>query len=244
MNFFSIALQFLTIFPVKITAKIEDADFDRALFFFPIVGILIGLVLSVIVILFGFLPGEVLSVCIVAASIFLTGGIHLDGFIDTCDGFYGNRPKKEILEIMRDSRVGAMGVIGAVVLLLLKFVLIANLPRFFLCKTLVMAMAFSRWAQALACFASHYAREKGKAEFFIKYAAKKDVILGAVVTFCLFFLMAGLKSALIFFPAFFMVLLFIKYIKKRISGMTGDTIGAISEASEIVVLLLAQLAFF
>jgi len=236
MRSFLIALQFLTIFPVKIKSEIKNEEFGLSLFYFPLVGLAIGLVLSSSVILFSFLPVLVKGVLILIVSVIITGGIHLDGFADTCDGFYGDKPKEKILEIMRDSRIGAMGAMGLILLLLFKFSLIVNLQGVILWKALIEMAVFSRWSQVLACGITPCARQEGKANYFIEYLSKRILILGGVFTVVLFLLMAGLKGVFLFILPFLCVLLFMQYVKRRIGGMTGDTIGAISEIAEVSVL--------
>ena len=248
MKLFLIALQFLTILPIKIPAgggsapggksEINEKDFGRSLLYFPLVGLLIGLLLVGSVFLFSFLPLLLKSALILIFSIIITGGIHLDGFADTCDAFYGNRPKEKILEIMRDSRIGVMGAIGIFSLLLLKFGIIASLSDALLWKALILMAVFSRWAQVLACFDSSYARQEGKAKYFIEYATKKELFIGFFFTLALFCLLSKLKGLILFFTSLLPTFLFLQYIKKRIGGMTGDTIGALSEFAEVSVLLL------
>ncbi len=239
MKRFLIALQFLTIFPIKIKSEIKEKDFGASLLYFPLIGLLIGLLLSVSAILLSFLPflpALLKGALILLISIITTGGIHLDGFADTCDGFYGNRPKEKILEIMKDSHIGTMGVIGVVSLLLLKFSLIVSFPAGFLWKALIMMSVFSRWFQVMACFSACYARQEGKAKYFIEYAGKKEVFIGGIFTLGLFLLLMQLKGVIIFFLSMLSVLLFLHYIRKKIGGMTGDTIGAVSEITEVSTL--------
>ncbi len=244
MKRFLIALQFLTIFPIKIKSGIKEKDFGASLLYFPLIGLLIGLLLSLSAILLSFLPflpALLKGTLILLISIVITGGIHLDGFADTCDGFYGNRPKEKILEIMRDSHIGSMGAIGVFCLLLLKFSLIVSLPEGFLWKALIMMSIFSRWSQVMACFSACYARQEGKAKYFIRYARKKDVFIGGIFTLGLFLLLMQLKGLILFFLSMLSVLLSLHYIRKKIGGMTGDTIGAVSEFSEVITLLLCAL---
>ncbi len=236
MKAFFIALQFLTIFPVKIKSEIKNEGFGLSLLYFPLVGLAIGLGLSSSAILFSFLPVFVKGVLILIVSVIITGGIHLDGFADTCDGFYGNKPKEKILEIMRDSHIGAMGAIGLILLLLFKFSLIVNFQGIALWKVLIEMAVFSRWSQVLACGLAPSARQEGKAKYFIEYLDKKILISGGVFTIALFLLMAKFKGIFLFLLPFFCVLLCLQYIKRRIGGMTGDTVGAISEIAEVSVL--------
>ncbi len=236
MKRFLIALQFLTVLPIKIKSEIAKEDFGRSLLYFPVVGMLIGLVLSGTALLSCFWPISVVGMLILIISIVITGGIHLDGFADTCDGFYCPRPKEKILEIMRDSRVGTMGVVGVVCLLLLKFTLIVSIPQNVLWKLLIMMTVFARWSQILACCTSDYAREGGKAKFFVEYAGKTELLVGSIFTMILFLLLMKLEGVILLVLSFLSILLFINYVKKKLGGMTGDTIGAISEIAEVAVL--------
>lgn len=241
MKRFLIALQFLTIIPVRISSGIEEKDFGKALIYFPVVGALIGVVLAAAAFLFTPLPNLVAGALILILSVVITGGIHLDGFSDTCDGFYGYHSKEKILEIMRDSRIGTMAVIGVVSLLLLKFSIIATLARHNLWKALIMMAVFSRWSQVMACYMSEYVRMEGKAKYFIEHAGYRELLIGALVTLGVFLLLLHIKGAILFFIAIPAVILLINYIKIKIGGMTGDTIGAVSEVSEVLILFLSLL---
>ena len=223
--------------PVKIKSEIKETDFGAALLYFPVIGLLIGLLLSLSALYFSFLPVLVKSTMILIVSIFITGGIHLDGFADTCDGFYGNKSIEKILEIMRDSRIGAMGVIGIVSLLLLKFSLIASLPEVFFWKILIVMPVFSRWFQGFVCHAARYVRQEGKAKNFIEYSRCRDVIIGGIFTLALLVLLMSLRGFILFFVSLIPVALFFYYIKRRVGGMTGDTIGAVNEIAEVSILL-------
>lgn len=237
MKRFLIALQFLTIFPIKINSEIAEKDFGRSLLYFPVVGMLIGVLLSAVALLFSFLSDSVAGVLILITSVFVTGGIHLDGFADTCDGFYGYRSGEKILEIMRDSRVGVMGVLGIVCLLLLKFVLIVNVSQDILWKLLIMMTVFARWSQVLACCISDYAREEGKARYFMEFSSKKDLFVAGIFTVVLFLLLMKLDGIVLLVFSLPPILVFVKFAKKKIGGMTGDTIGAMSEVAEVLILL-------
>lgn len=237
MKKFLIALQFLTILPIKIKSEIVEKDYGKSLLYFPIIGMLIGFALVITAFLTSFLPNLVKGMFILIISIIITGGVHLDGFADTCDGFYGSKPKEKILEIMRNSRIGVMGVIGIVSLLLLKFTLIVSIPKNALWKSLIIMTVFARWSQVLACYISNYVRREGKAKYFIEYASKNEVLIGGLFTLGLFLLSVQLKGLILFFISTLLVFLSLYYIKRKIGGMTGDTIGATNEIAEISILL-------
>ena len=235
MKYLLIALQFLTVLPFKIHTGIKDDEYARSLIYFPAVGVFIGIILSIVSLCYLFLPMPVVAIMVLVTSAFITGVLHLDGFADTCDGFYGSKSKEEILKIMRDPRCGVMGVTGITLLLLLKFSLIISIPRRILWQSLVLMCCFSRWAQTISCLIP-YARSEGKAEVFIKYARKKDIVIAGLLTILVSGALFSLKGIAIFFTSLIPALLFIHYAKAKIGGMTGDTIGAVNEISEVSVL--------
>ncbi len=237
MKSFLVALQFLTILPINIAPKVEKKDFGRSLVWFPFVGALLGLILSLGIFLFSFLPQMVIAALILAGSVIITGGMHLDGFADTCDGLCVFTAKERALEIMRDSRIGTMAAVGMVILLILKFSILATMPQGIMWKYLVLMAAFARWAQVLSCFSSRYARQEGKAKYFIEYASWRELTIGGVFILSLFILLLGIKGLGLFLVSILPILILLNYIKSKIGGMTGDTIGAINEVAEAGVLL-------
>jgi len=237
MKSFLIALQFLTILPVKIKSKIAKKDFCGSLTYFPLVGVVIGILLCFVLLVFGFLPKIFLAALMIAVLALITGGIHLDGFADTCDGFCGSKQKERTLDIMRDSHIGSMGAIGLVSLLLLKFTLITSIEQDILWKGLIMMLVFSRWAQVLACYLSEYLHQEGKAKYFIGNCQKRELFLASGFSVGLFLLLMQAAGLILFFAAAVIALVIIKQVNKRIGGMTGDTVGAVSEITEVVILL-------
>lgn len=232
---FLIALQFLTIFPVKIES-IKPEEFGKSLLYFPIVGALIGIVLASVLFALDFLPNLIKCSLILIISIVISGGIHLEGFSDTCDGLYGGRCKEEILDIMRDSHIGAIGVIGLVCILLLKLSLFLSIPKEILWKSLISMGLFSRWIQVLVCYTSKYARKEGKGKYFIEYAGRKEFLISGLFTLAAFLFLMKIGGIILFFISLLPIWVFINYVKKKIDGVTGDTIGATSELAEVAVL--------
>jgi adenosylcobinamide-GDP ribazoletransferase len=233
---FLIALQFLTVFPVRISSEITAEDSARALIFFPVVGAMIGIILCLISLCFSFLPHLVAIAILLSVMVIVSGAMHLDGFADACDGIFSGRKKEEILEIMRDSRVGAMGAIGVTLLLLLKFTLLASIPKVDLWKLLILTPLFSRWAQVFACYSSPYAHKEGKARYFVECAGKKEMFIATVFMLVFFILLTRVKGITAAIFSTLAIILFISFVKKKVGGMTGDTIGAVSELSEVCLL--------
>ncbi len=233
------ALQFLTVIPFKIKGKVDENDLGRSLVYFPIVGLLIGLFLAGIAYLSAPITPLVTSALILIAWVVVTGGIHLDGFADTCDGFYGNRPKEDILRIMRDSRVGTMGAVSVTLILLFKFAILSSIRSEDLWKVLIITVVFARWSQVFACSTSKYARDEGKAKYFIEYAKKTDMFIGALFILIVNWFLMGAKGVILFALLVATIFLFIQYVKRKIGGMTGDTIGATNEIAEAAALLFS-----
>ncbi len=122
------ALQFLTRLPLPVRFPESDAIYRRSTVFYPAAGLLIGMLAAGAAYgLSAVFPLYVVAALALGLWVFLTGGLHLDGFMDTADGLLSYRPRERMLEIMKDSRVGAMGVIACVLLLLMKMMLLAAL---------------------------------------------------------------------------------------------------------------------
>jgi adenosylcobinamide-GDP ribazoletransferase len=180
-----------------------------------------------------------MSVILLTAWTAMTGGVHLDGFADTCDGLYGGRSREEALKIMCDSRIGTMGAAGVALLLIFKFAVLSSMQPECLWKTLIMAPLFARWSQGLACSISKYAREEGKAKYFIEHAKRSDVSIGALFTLAVSWLLFGGGGIVLFAVLAATISLFMQYVKGRIGGMTGDTIGATNEVAEAAALFFS-----
>ncbi|MBI3398405.1 MAG: adenosylcobinamide-GDP ribazoletransferase, partial [Deltaproteobacteria bacterium] len=111
MKGFIYALQLLTIIPIKIKDAVDERDLGKSTAFFPLVGAVQGAILVAANLLFSkFLPHDITSVLVLTVLILTNGGFHLDGFADTIDGLTGGSTKEERLDIMKDSRIGAIGV--------------------------------------------------------------------------------------------------------------------------------------
>ena len=161
------SFQFLTTIPLPFNLQFTDRVFRRSVVFYPLVGGVIGgviwLAVQLITPWFPLYPTAVVMLCI---WVWLTGALHLDGLMDTADGILSYRPRAKMLEIMKDSRVGAMGVIVVVLYLLLKLSLIVSLMDDGLnAKTgalLFCIPIWSRWFMSVSIAGWPYAREFAK----------------------------------------------------------------------------------
>lgn len=216
----------------------DEVNFGRSTAFFPIVGLLIGGILWAVSEVAGKIyPTTVVAVLLVGAEIILTGGMHLDGFMDSMDGLFSGRPRERKLEIMRDSRVGANGVMAGVVLLLLKFALLIQLPKP-VWAVLPLMTVLGRWANVYCLRIFPYARPEGLGKAYQKHTTLTDVLFAIAVVMVSAYLLLDIRGIIIAGVSTLFVHLMGRQISHTLGGLTGDTYGALIEITEIVTLLL------
>jgi adenosylcobinamide-GDP ribazoletransferase len=215
-----------------------------------VVGFIIGLMLAVLNWLLSLiLPPAVVNGLLITAMVLLSGALHLDGFIDTCDGLAGHRTVEDRWRIMHDSRSGAFGIVGAVVLLLVKYASLSSVPANLMTATLVIMPVVSRWAMVYAVFAYPYARPTGLGRVFKEGASGPGLALATAFALAVsigvawwakvnYFYLVGL---VILFGTWLITLLMATCLKRKLAGLTGDTYGAINEVAEVGVLLIVCL---
>ncbi len=244
---FLAAFQFLTSIPLPRHRDFKPGEVGRSTVYFPIIGLIIGLILAALNWLLSFiLPSPVVNVLLIVALVVVTGALHLDGLADTCDGIAGHKPVEERWHVMRDSHTGAFGVVGIVLLLLVKYVSLNSLPPALMTASLIFMPVVSRWAMVYAVFAYPYARPSGLGTAFKQETRWPHFTLATIITLAVavalfpFFSVTGL----LLLPGVWAVTaLFALYLKHKFSGLTGDTYGAINEVSEVMALILAILVF-
>lgn len=236
MKRFVLMLQFLTRIPININLEVDEEDFFEGIIYFPLVGLIIGMFVVSSYYLGLKLSGKLLgAVFAVVTEIFITGGLHLDGLADAFDGIYSNRPKDQVLEIMKDSRLGTNGALALIVLLLLKIVLINDLTIPNAYPILLLMPVFSRLNVVFASRIAKPARTQGMGNLFIGRVKTRQLITAiiiAVIPSLVFIRIIPAIGLLIVFA-----LWYVRHISNKIDGMTGDTLGALCELSELVLLL-------
>ena len=238
MNFLA-ALGFLTSIPVGKRA-IEGKSLAGSAVYFPLVGLLIGFILAGVDYGLGrVLPNLLTSAITVTALVLLTGALHFEGFVDSCDGLFGGHTRERRLEIMRMKNVGAYAVAGGAMLLILKFAAISALShewvRFWV---LVLFPMLSRWGMMLALSVFPYAREQGLGTAFSGVKLTHIVVAGAI-TLVAAVILAGLSGIILFAVATLIAIFTGLWITRLLGGLTGDTYGAINELSEVIILIAA-----
>lgn len=242
MKGFIIALQFMTRIPLFVEIEMDNKDFGRSSRFFPLVGFVIGAILALTYYFTNWLlPPLVVGALIIILEIILTGGIHFDGFIDTMDGILSARPREQVFEIMKDSRVGAHGVTALLCLVLLKFSLIVSVPPSYTIPILFLMPMLGRWAMVFCLAFFPYAKPQGLGRIFWEETDKLQWYLTTGLIFLLSFIFLPKIFLLTYVITLLIALTPMLIINKQLLGHTGDTYGAISEITEIIFLLICLL---
>lgn len=241
----AIALAFLTRLPVRVDAG-EECSVGRSVAFFPLVGVLLGATLAALAwLLDGRLPASVLAVLAAALLAIVTGALHLDGVADTFDALGApGADRARMLEILRDSRIGAHGATALLLVVLLKVTALhailagGHAP---VAATLIAFPALARFAAALVIVLFPYARTRGLGVAFHAHARPRDVAAAGLVA-ALAVLAAGRASVLAALVATGLVLLFVRRVAGRLGGVTGDVCGAAIELAEVLFLVVVLAA--
>lgn len=233
-----IALQFLTRIPVPMTSSPEACDMGRSLLFYPLVGLILGLLLILIAELSQGLNVFLSAALIVSVWVIFSGGLHLDGLSDTVDAWIGGMGSKErTLAIMKDPTAGPMGVLSLVLCILLKtagiYALLLNCPTYYLLLPPVLGRTMAIMLLAI----TPYVRENGVGSVLSKELNTGALTLVSVLVGVLLVLITSVWNIGLILLCLCLLLLWRYQLMKRISGCTGDTIGALLEMTETLTLI-------
>ncbi|WP_343733345.1 adenosylcobinamide-GDP ribazoletransferase [Duganella sp.] len=246
LRLFFTALQFFSRLPIPGWVGFDPAWLNQASRYFPLVGVVVALISAATYALTAWLlPTPVAAILSTAAGIYATGAFHEDGFADMCDGFGGGMTPERVLEIMKDSRIGAYGAIGIICMLGLKLTTLAMLPPLAAVGALLVAHPLSRLMATSLIWRLDYVRAEGKAkplaqkmrgrEFLIAAAsaAVPALVVIALRWLPLAALLAGVLTAAI------ATIWLARKCVRRIGGYTGDCLGAVQQVTEVVFYLCA-----
>lgn len=245
MKIFVLTLRFLTRFSIPLKEEgglLPDSEFAKGVVWFPLIGLIVG-----ISSLAGYLLAERIAggmfpaVFAVLIGIMVTGGFHLDGLADTCDGIFSSRKKEQMLIIMRDSRIGTNGALAVVFDILLKVSLIHFIGTPFCYAAVLLAPVAGKMATPLL-FQCEYAREgEGLGNIYIGNLTEKRIYFTIFLGAFIILLLLGFLGVITVVITLLGMACYRFLIEKKIGGMTGDTLGAGCELCE--VLFLVSLAF-
>ncbi|MBI3458489.1 MAG: adenosylcobinamide-GDP ribazoletransferase [Candidatus Rokubacteria bacterium] len=231
-----IACRYLTALPLPRSAG--PGDLGRAAGWFPVVGLLLGVILAALALLVERgAPPLVGAVLIVALWALLTGGLHLDGLADALDGLGGGWSREEALAIMRDARTGAYGVTAIVLVLAAKLATIAGLSPGLRWRALIVAPVLARLGPLVLSRLCPPARGEGAGHVFALSVRAPGLAVGLLTAAAVALGLLGPAGALLFVLAVAGAALFAWYLRRRLGGLTGDCLGALVEALEAVSLV-------
>jgi adenosylcobinamide-GDP ribazoletransferase len=244
LRLFFTALQFFTRLPIPRWVGFEPHWLNQASRYFPLVGLVVGAMAAAVYALAAWLlPTPVAAVLSTAAGIYITGAFHEDGFADMCDGFGGGMSAERVMEIMKDSRIGAYGAIGTICILALKCTALAMLPPLTAIAALLAVHPLSRLMATALIWRLEYARAEGKAKplahkmhtveflFAAITAALPALLLGTYGWLSWPALAGGVLAAAA--VSYRLAAMFVR----RIGGYTGDCLGAVQQVTEVVFYL-------
>jgi len=230
------AFQFLTILPL---GKPRELDASKITPCFPIVGLGIGLILLLADYLFSALwPVSIVSLLDITLLAILSGGLHLDGLGDTADGLFSHKSPERALAIMRDSRIGAMGLLAILFVLAIKWVSLQGVAEHRALYLLIIP-AYSRGAMMFGIKFLNYGRPEGGVgtDFFSRkpsMVALTSILLPILISLWLGYPAIWLNGLFILVTA-----LILLYFNRRLGCITGDMLGAMAEVEEACLLLVA-----
>jgi adenosylcobinamide-GDP ribazoletransferase len=242
VRLFFIALQFFTRLPIPSWVGFEASWLQHASRYFPLVGCVVAAIAAGVYFAAALvLPAPVAAVLSTAASIYLTGAFHEDGFADTCDGLGGGMTRERVLEIMKDSRVGAYGAIGIVCMLAAKLTALAMLPPRVAVGALFLAHPLSRLAAASLIWKLDYVRGEGKAKPLAQQMSGAEFAIATMSA--LLPVPVLLASGWIASPAVLAAVLAAllaafwlgRKLHMRLGGYTGDCLGAVQQLAEALI---------
>lgn len=229
------AFRTLTIIPLPG----KDAErFSSSLYFFPLVGALIGLLVYLVAWAVGGLLWWPMGagVACVALSTVITGGLHLDGLADVFDSMGGHTRERK-LEIMKDPRIGSFGVAAVVIILLLKCVAVVRLAEASHYTVLILPYVVSRTLQVPFAVWLPYARPDGTARQFVEGAKPVHFLAALVLAAVIGFAVAGSLGLFVLLLAMIPVAALVPWMRRVYGGVTGDLLGMASETIETLVLV-------
>lgn len=243
MRFFIITLQFLTIIPLPITVRCDKEDLGRSTALFPLAGLLIGgLLAGLDWLLTPWLSRTLCDALLITALAAITGGLHLDGLADVCDGLAARGGRERFLAVMKDSQVGALGAVGLVLGLLLKWQALVAVPPQLKLAALLLFPMLARCGQVVTLTGARHARQDGLGAAFVQGTSGVALTVALVSSAAVALLLAGGKGVTALVVVCLLSIFGRLFFQKRLGGLTGDTVGCLSELNEIAVLIILSAA--
>jgi adenosylcobinamide-GDP ribazoletransferase len=239
-SLFLVAVQYLTRVPIPRRESFPPEALAQATIFFPVVGLLIGLGAVGLNKAFSeFVSRRVVVVLILIYLVVLTGGLHEDALADAADGFGGGWSKEQMLDIMRDSRIGSFGALAVALSLLVRYVFLASLPRESFDNFMMAGQVLSRWtALPLGFFLPPARGRTGQGARVAGEIRWTCLVAGTLMAFAIvFFFLGAARSSWTLLASSAVTAATGAYYRSRIGGVTGDCLGATCQVAEAAVYL-------
>ena len=233
---FLIALQFLTRIPVRFKTEPVESEYRRAIAFYPVVGLLVGLsgmgVYFVSILVFS---QPITVVFVLMFLVAITGALHEDGLADCADAFGGGYDRDQILKIMRDSHIGVFGALALVFVLWLKFLLLTPLQGWEFGRCLLLGQILSRWFVLPLAVTLPQARQEGLGKEFSHQLRKLPLLFSSAFTV----LLGALLYQWVFLAVLILPFIAVSFLGflcyRKIRGVTGDCLGAAIQIAELCI---------
>ncbi|EJZ57305.1 cobalamin 5''-phosphate synthase/cobalamin synthase [Pseudomonas fluorescens R124] len=233
-----IALQFLSSLPIRLPGMPEPEQLGRSLLFYPLVGLLFGVILWLLNLALAGAPLLLHAALLLTVWVLLSGALHLDGLADSADAWLGGFGDRErTLTIMKDPRSGPIAVVTLVLVLLLKFCALLALIEQGHALMLLIVPLLGRAALLGLFLTTPYVRAGGLGQALADHLPRRAGwwVLGASALACL--LIAGVTAIVALVVAFVGFVWLRQVMMRRLGGTTGDTAGALLELLEMAVLV-------
>ncbi|MGX7148592.1 adenosylcobinamide-GDP ribazoletransferase [Enterococcus ureasiticus] len=237
-------LQFFTRIPLPIEIDHGQERFKKGILWFAILGLVIGLVDGLILWgLYWFLQSSILAwIGTLLFDVMLTGAFHMDGLADMCDGLFSSRSKEEMLEIMKDSRVGSNGVLALIFYYIFLIIPImtqgTDVDIVFLIRLMIALQVVGKAGIVLLFQQMRYAgHTKGLGQLFLGVETWR-VWLCQLMALSLIYWLLGLKGCLSYLAVILVSIAYRHLVYQKIGGMNGDTLGAFHCIGQIIFILI------
>ncbi|WP_336283975.1 adenosylcobinamide-GDP ribazoletransferase [Citrobacter arsenatis] len=227
--------------PARWSQGLDFEHYSRGIVMFPLIGVVLGGLTGLVFMALQPWCGVPLAALFAVLTLaLLTGGFHLDGLADTCDGIFSARRRERMLEIMRDSRLGTHGGLALIFVLLAKVLVVSELalrgtPML---AALAAACVAGRGTAVLLMYRHRYAREEGLGNVFIgKVTGRQTCVTLGFASILAAVLLPGMRGVAALVVTMVAIFIFGQLLKRTLGGQTGDTLGAAIELGELIFLL-------
>ncbi len=239
---FLIALQFLTTLPVRLSEQPTAHTCGRSLLYYPLVGLIIGLLLCVIGWLLHGSSPYIVAAIMLSVWVLITGGLHLDGLADSADAWIGGLgDRQRTLDIMKDPYCGPIAVVTLILVLLLKFTALTQLASNQHWIALLLAPVLGRTILLVLFLTTPYVRAEGLGHLLSLHMPRGQTQYVVLATLVAIFLFWGLQALWLMVAIGLGFVVLRGLMMRRLGGATGDTAGALTEITETIALLISAL---